>query len=550
MSDKQDSITRHHQAAQTALREGQLRSAHQHCLTILRTDPSHADAWFICGLIAAHNGLVTKATDIQRKAIGLAPKNPEYRIELAKQLTRLGDLSAALEQAAQALQLKPKNLYSLDTLGTVLSHGGEHETAIDCYRLAIRGIAEQTPGLAPPTTGWQADLYFNYATSLGFAGDIEGAEQAYEQAIKLIPGHYQAHAALAQLRRQTPTDNHVERLLDLKDLTDSALDRLHLGHALAKEYEDLGDFKEALQSLAWAKTEQARLTEYQWQNDAERFARLKALFSQDLIHRTARDSRGCQNAAPIFIVGMPRTGTTLLERILGGHSQVTAAGELQDFALQVRRLTGSSSADPFSVENLEKSAQLDCAMLGRAYMESTRSRAGKLQHFTDKYPLNFMYLGLIHLALPRAKLICLRRDPMDTCLSNYRQLFAPDFKHYHYSYDLLDCARYYIEFDALMRHWREVLPGLVHEVHYEQLVTDTKRVARELLDFCGLEWEPDCLEFHTQPGSVSTPSTTQVRQPIYRSSLNRWHRYGATMDPVYDLLNQAGCYPAEQAPGT
>ena len=153
-----------------------------------------------------------------------------------------------------------------------------------------------------------------------------------------------------------------------------------------------------------------------------------------------------------------------------------------------------------------------------------------------------MYLGLIHLALPQAKLICLRRDPMDTCLSNYRQLFAVNYKYYHYNYDLLNCGRYYQRFDRLMQHWHKVMPGRIHELHYEQLVAEPERVSRELLAFCELPWEKQCLDYYSREASVATPSAAQVRQPIYDSSVDRWRRYGEAMQPLYDLLRSGGCY--------
>ena len=252
---------------------------------------------------------------------------------------------------------------------------------------------------------------------------------------------------------------------------------------------------------------------------------------------------GCDNPEPIFIVGMPRTGTTLVERILAGHSRVYAAGELPNLPLQVKRLAGTPSAEVLEEETLRRAPRLDLVRLGECYIDSTRSRTGHTPRFIDKLPLNFMYLGLIRLTLPKAKIICLRRDPMDTCLSNYRQLFATEFKYDHYSYDLLDCGRYYLEFDKLMRHWQNVMPGVVHEVQYEDLVAEPERVSRELVAFCELDWEPRCLEFHTQQGSVATPSATQVRQPIYNSSVNRWRRYGESMQPLFELLSSAGCYP-------
>ena len=256
------------------MREGRLRDAHQHCLSILNLDQTHADAWHICGVIAAHNGLVRKAAEIQRKAISLEPKNTEYLAELGKQLIALGEMQGALQQARLALDLNPSDLPTLNTLGAVLSHAGEHEDAIRCYQRAEKMLRKKDPGEARPPLAWQADLYFNLATSLGFAGEVQAAEQAYEQAIELEPRRYQAHAALAQLRGQTPEDNHLERLLSLKESAENSLEQLHLGHALAKEYEDLGDFEQALRSLKWAKSRQASEVGYRWQDDAALFDRI------------------------------------------------------------------------------------------------------------------------------------------------------------------------------------------------------------------------------------------------------------------------------------
>ena len=525
------------------MREGRPRDAHQHCLSVLKLDQTHADAWFICGVIAAGNGLVSKSAEILRKATALAPRNTEYLAELGKQLVALGEMQEALQQARLALDLNPSDLPTLNTLGAVMSHAGEHEDAIRCYQRAEKALREKGPGESMPPLTWQADLYFNLATSLGFAGEVQAAEQAYEQAIKLEPHRYQAHAALAQLRRQTPEDNHLDRLLSLKEGAESSLEQLHLGHALAKEYEDLGDFEQALRSLEWAKSRRASEVGYRWQDDEVLFDRITGMFDKAFFNDTKLTAGGSDNSEPIFIVGMPRTGTTLVERILASHSSVYAAGELQNFPLQVKRMTSAKSPGVLNIETLEQSLQLDKTKLGQAYIDSTRPRTGHNEHFIDKLPINFMYLGLIHLALPNAKLVCLRRDPMDTCLSNYRQLFGAKFKYYYYSYDLMDCGRYFLQFENLMRHWHRVMPGVIHEVQYEELVAEPERVSRELLAFCELPWEPQCLEFHTQRGSVATPSANQVRQPIYNSSVNRWRRYGEAMQPLYDLLRSGGCYP-------
>ncbi len=380
------------------------------------------------------------------------------------------------------------------------------------------------------------------AASLQFAGQFESAAEAYEKAIELQPHMFRAHSALSTVRRQTPTKNHIERLQQLRDSIATPRDQLHLGHAIAKEQEDLELWQDSLASLAWGKRAQAVKVAYSAAADAELFAGIRETFTRELFAYSESTAGGCDNREPIFIVGMPRTGTTLVEQILSGHSQVCAAGELLNFPQTVKHLSNSPSREILDIETLTRASQLDAAKLGAAYIDSTRPRTGHTPHFIDKLPLNFLYLGLIKLALPNAKLICLRRDPMDTCLSNYRQLFGANFRYYHYNYDLLDCGHYYIEFDRLMRHWHEVMPGAVFELQYETLVENPEQVSRGLLTHCELPWEDQCLSFHQRKTSVATASAVQVRQGIYTSSVNAWQRYGDAMQPLYELLTSAGFY--------
>lgn len=521
------------------MRAGRLQEAHQHCLAILQLDQTFADAWFLCGVIAAHNGQITKAVAIIQNALALAPDNTEYLAELARQQITLQQSSQALLTAQRAFDRNPANIPTLNTLGTVFSHCGDHERALACFERAAQAL--QKPDAAGGlTVEWRADLYFNLAASLQFAGHFPAAEAAYHQALALQPLMFKAHSALSLLRTQTPDDNHLDRLQSLRGEVASPLDQLHLGHAIAKEEEDLGRYPQSLASLGWGKTAQARHVAYRAQDDTALFATIRRLFKPELF---SAQQAACDSVEPIFIVGMPRTGTTLAEQILASHSAVQSVGELQNFPLQVKRMTGSSTAEVLDIDTMIASAQLDMAALGAAYIESTRPRTGQSAHFIDKLPLNFMYLGLIKLALPNARLICLRRDPMDTCLSNYRQLFATNFRHYHYNYDLLDCGRYFIEFDRLLRHWRDVMPGAVLELQYEALVANPEQLARELVHFCGLPWEDQCLSFHQRKSSVATPSAVQVRQTIYTSSVDRWRRYGDALQPLYELLESAGFYP-------
>jgi tetratricopeptide (TPR) repeat protein len=541
MTSNQQQIAALQRAAHKAVSAGKMRDAHQHCLAILKLDQGFADAWFLCGVIAAHNGQVKRSIDILQKANALAPDNAEYLSELGKQLVALRENPQALLVAKQAYALNPCAAPALNTLGTVFSHCGDHVTALECYERAVRALPRKAGAISgtPLSTAWQADLYFNLGASLQFAGRFADAEDAYERAITLRPRLYKAHSALSLLRPQTPARNHLQRLQSLPSAVLSPQDQLHLGHAIAKEQEDLQQYGDALRSLAWAKQAQAAQVAYSAKTDAALFAVIRQLFTADFC---AAQVPACDSPEPIFIVGMPRTGTTLVEQILASHSQVYTAGELQNFPLLVKRMTHTPSADVIDIETMLRSARLDMAAIGNQYIDSTRPRTGHTTHFIDKLPLNFLYVGLIKLALPNAKLICLRRDPMDTCVSNYRQLFATNFKYYYYNYDLLDCGRYFIEFDRLMRHWREVLPGAIYELPYETLVASPERVTRELLAHCGLPWEEQCLSFHQRKTSVATPSAVQVRQGIYTSSVNRWQRYGEALLPLYELLKSAGFY--------
>jgi hypothetical protein len=235
---------------------------------------------------------------------------------------------------------------------------------------------------------------------------------------------------------------------------------------------------------------------------------------------------------------MPRTGTTLVERILSSHSQVFSAGELTNFGLELKRAARTPSNRVLDAETLDAAARCAPAALGAAYVDSTRPRTGRTP-FIDKMPLNFFYAPLIARALPNAKVVCLRRNPLDTCLSNYRQLFATSFSYYNYAYDLLDTGRYFAAFDAFIARWRATRPQNFLEVHYEHVVDHTEREARRLLDFCELPWEPRCLAFQENVAPVATASSAQVRRPIYRSAVERWRHYERELEPLRALLTEA-----------
>ena len=528
-----------HRNAQRALGEGRPQEAHRDCLAILNVDRRHAGAWYLCAVIAGQNGRAAQAVEILDNALALAPREARYHAEQGKYLLALGRLQEALQAARRALALQPGEIPVLDTLGTLFTHLGEHAEAIDCFDRAVTDLGNARNGEAF-SADFRAALYYNRAVALQFAGRLEQAERDFESAIELRPHYFRAHSALATLRSFGPDDNHLQRLAALEGEVHTAVDQLHLGHAMARELEYLGRDQEAAERLAWAKQRHAAQVKYRFEDDEALFATVARTQSQSFFARAEPD--GCDNAEAIFIVGMPRTGTTLLEQVLGSHSQVFAAGELQNFPLQVRDGVGSTDTEVLDRSIMEAASALDMQALGAAYIDSTRPRTGHTPRFIDKLPLNFLYLGLIHRALPNAKLICLRRDPMDTCVSNYRQLFGTGYRYYRYNLDLEDCGRYYIAFDRLMAHWRESMPGAVFEQSYEELVTRPESSVRALLAHCELPWEDQCLQLRARDRSVATPSAGQVRQGIYTDSVQRWRKFGDAVQPLYDLLRRAGYY--------
>jgi len=254
----------------------------------------------------------------------------------------------------------------------------------------------------------------------------------------------------------------------------------------------------------------------------------------------------CANPEAIFILGMPRTGTTLVERILASHSAVSSAGELNNFALEMSREAKKlmppqqTQAGVSKQDRVVASTGLDFSLLGQQYIDSTRPLTGNSQRFIDKMPLNFLYTGLIHLALPQAKIIHLQRHPLDTCFAIYKTLFADA---YPFSYQLEELGSYYAAYRQLMAHWHQVMPDVIYDQPYETLVTDIEAKTQQLLAYCELPWEPACLDFHTQQQASTTASATQVRQPVYTSSVGKWRKFKDELAPLIKTLESEGIDP-------
>jgi tetratricopeptide (TPR) repeat protein len=399
---------------------------------------------------------------------------------------------------------------------------GEDEKALEWYARAARKEPDNVM------------FGVNHANCLMFVGQLDEAERTLREVLAMQPGNANAHWILAGLHKAADHAHvdEMERLLASTEYPPKA--QAFLYYALGKELEDLEEWDRAF--AAFERGAQARRTtlDYDEEGEVRTYAALENLFTQSWMESPGR---GHDSDAPIFVVGQPRTGTTLVERIITAHSQVHSAGELKQFGNAVRRLSRYSAPARFSAELAEGAARVDVEQLGKMYMQTTRTVAGDAPRFVDKLPTNFLFVPLILKALPNAKIVHLRRNSMDACFSSYKQLFADAYPH---SYDQEEMARHHARYYRLMETWRERFGDRYFEVAYEDVAGSLEPNARALIDFLGLPWEDACLEFHKQKSAVTTASSVQVRQPAHTRSVGRWRRYEKQLEPAQRVLEERG----------
>lgn len=372
---------------------------------------------------------------------------------------------------------------------------------------------------------------YNQSTALIALGRMEAAEAALDSVIAAQPRDYDAWYNRATLRRQTRERNHVAAID--RELQRPGLQRQHevpLCYALARELEDLGDYERSFTALSRGAAARRALLSYRVDDDEAIMRDIGVAFARPVVRE---EVPGCDDQRPVFVVGLPRSGTTLIDRILSSHSRIGSHGESTDFASSLMNLAGRCANKS---ELLEKAIRVDRRKLGLAYCARLSVHADA--RVIDKTPANFLYLGLIARALPNARIVYVRRQPMDVCYAMYKTLFRMA---YPYSYDLADLGRYWLAFDALMRHWQDNLPaGRMLTVDYERLVATPEETTHALLEHVGMPWEGACLHFDKNPLPSLTASAAQVRQPIYRSSVGLWRHYAAGLEPLAAFLREAG----------
>jgi Flp pilus assembly protein TadD len=469
--------------------------------------------------LACHRaGRFAEAIAQYKRILSIKPDLPEIHNNLGRALAELGKLEAAAAAYRRAIKLKPNNPEALCNWALTLVDLECLDEAEAKYRRAIA----VNPGFA--------GAYNNLGLLLKERGRLTEARLAFEQAIRLAPRNVSYYDNLAAVRPFVDGDPYLTALEVLaKDFAALSIeDRIHLHFALAKACENLDRPDSAFRQLLSGNRLKRQQIDYDEAATLGRMVRMRELMSRSFMQ--ARQGCGEPSELPIFIVGMTRSGTTLIEQILASHPQVHGAGELQLFDQAAGSIRNALPGSPPFPEMVLDMSEAHFRTLGALYLDRLVQRAPGATRITDKMTVNFLFAGLIHLALPNATIIHAVRDPLDTCVSCFSVHFTKGQKH---TYDLAELGRYYRHYQALMAHWHDVLPpGRIIDVHYEELVGDLEGVARRIIGHCGLAWDPRCLDFHRTVRSVRTASATQVRQPIYKTSIGRWRRYEKFLGPL------------------
>ncbi|MGH8147885.1 MAG: sulfotransferase [Rhodanobacteraceae bacterium] len=418
----------------------------------------------------------------------------------------------------------PDQLATLDMLGAAYSMNNAYQRGVDVNRRAV--------SLAPD----DARTHYNLAAASMFTGDFAGAEREIARCLELQPTLWDGYTLQSKVRSRDAEHHHVDELLALLErfgVQPRARERLNL--ALAKEYEGLHDYARAFDCLMEGNAAGKSYRGYDFQRDQQLF---DALMRHGPTAQPA--ASGYDTDEPILVFGMPRSGTTLVERILSSHPQVKSCGELKQFSMLLKCMSGSASADLIDADTVIRCRSLDWKELGERYLAGTRPLSGQVPHFVDKFPHHFLYAGYLANALPRARMICVRRNPLDTCLSNFREVFSESSTLHGYAGDLMGIGRYYILFDRLMTHWQRAFPGRILEISHEALVQNQQAGTRTMLEFCGLPWDPACLAFEANRAPVATASAAQVRSPVHQHAARRWKFYEKQLAELGDVLIRAG----------
>jgi tetratricopeptide (TPR) repeat protein len=509
-------------------RMGNLREAERIYRDVLLRDPENVDALRLLAGIAMRAKQWGDAEVLLEKALDIAPDFYQGWMDLGLAHQEQDDIEAALKAYDRAIRLEPGKAGGYTASGTVRAMAGRHDEALEYFAKATAADATHPGALA------------GRGHVLKTIGRQDEAIESYRECIRHNPGYGEAYWSLANLKTFRFAEDEIAAMQAQLDAGIGDESRANFQFALGKAFEDAGDYERAFAYYREGNENRRSRESY----DPVQTIDLHDQF-QELL--TSRAGHGCLDPAPIFIVGLPRSGSTLIEQILASHPDVEGTHELPELSRVARSSSMGRSDRKSYPQAIRDVAVEELAGLGERYLRrSERHRELMLPRFTDKLPNNFVHVGFVSLILPNAKIIDARRHPLDSCLGSYKQLFA---RGQPFTYDLFELGEFYLQYVRLMDHWHAVLPGKVLEVHYEDVVADLEGQVRRILDYCGLPWSDSCLRFYESDRAVKTASSEQVRRPIYSTSVDLWRRYEDHLGPLIDVLEPLlGKLPPERRP--
>jgi tetratricopeptide (TPR) repeat protein len=518
-----DNLSQLSQQARLSVQQRDWANVYSLAQKITVLDKNEPEGYFLGGLAQKAAGRVNLAIDAFTLALKLAPQRYDAAIELAQiylLLLRHGEAYYLLNHYEQHLSNSP--LY-LDMAANTFSGLGLHTRAWPLYQKANQ--------LQPNIDMFRANL----AACGVLLGNVKEAKAIYTDLANKYPQHQKNHYELSKLASANDA-NHVEQMHQILEVTKSPPDKnIYMYYALGKELEDLGRWKESFEYYKKAGDAVLSVANYDVADEIRVIESIIKTCNLDwLSSSTSLKSSQTSVKTPVFIVGLPRTGTTLVERILSSHSQVESADETFFMQMAIRHVSGAGGINEPDEYIIEDAANKDIQLIAQHYMDSVDYRLSGQSLFIDKYPYNFLYLGFIAKAFPDARIIYLKRNPMDACFAMFKQSF------FKFAYSLEDLGRYYVAQDKLRKHWASVLGDRIIEVDYDSLVTMQESNTKEILSKLGLKFEQACLEFEKNTASSATASTLQVREKIHTRSVNKWKYYSGELDPLKTFLNQAG----------
>jgi len=487
---------------------------------ILTRHPDNVSAMRLWARLGIEQERYAEAEVLLRQAVEVAPGFTRAWADLCRVQFELENHDDTIESAKRLITLNPRGPDGHIWLAAASASSGHHRDAVEAFDAALEIEPDHVGALCGKGNACRT------------FGDQDAAIAAFRKSIKVNPLHAEAYWSLANMKTFRFEDQEVDHMLAL--LGDERIPpegQVQLNNALGLEFDGRGDFDRAFEFIDRGNILRRGQEFYDRVENEEKVDLSIEAFTQQFLEDNA--GHGDPEPAPIFIVGLPRSGSTLLEQILSSHSMVDGTHELADLGKIIRsnpQFTGPRLRYPTSIANIDTDG---FERLGSEYIERTRRYRGDRAFFTDKNPNNFAHVGLLHLILPNAKIINARRHPLDSCFGSYKQLFAQGQP---FSYDLVEIGEYYLQYQRLMDHWQEVLPGKVLDVHYEDVVADLEGQVSRILEYCKLDWEASCLRFHETNRSVKTASSEQVRQPIYSSSVNDWRHYESHLCTLIEVL--------------